>query len=80
MIPRGSNDKKLTNANSIATTSFVPALVSLLSLLPPTVISWLTYKCSDVVEQSVTPGGRNERLTNADTHDSQAQTQTWYTL
>ena len=37
MISGGSNDKRLTDADSIGTTSFVPTSVSLLSLLPPTV-------------------------------------------
>ena len=35
MIP-GDSDKRLTNANSIGTTSIAPTLVSLSSLLPPT--------------------------------------------
>ena len=47
MAPRGSNDDRLTDTG---TTSFVPTMVSFLSLLPLTVtvlVSWLTYDCSD---------------------------------
>ena len=76
MIPGGSNDKRLTNTESIGTTSFMPtyichplviAIAACASVAA--LMSWLIYKCSDTVEQSVIAGGSNERLTNVDTHN-----------
>ena len=71
-IPRGSN-KWLTDANSIGTTSFVATSVSLVVAASDCVtalVSPLIYECSDTVEKSMIPGGRNdERLTNIGTHN-----------
>ena len=70
MIPGGNNERP----TDVGTTSFVPTLVSLSLLLPPTVtalISWLIYKCSNTVEQRMIPGGSNdERLNDMDTRNS----------
>ena len=40
MIPGGSNDKRLTDASSIRTPSFMPTSISLLSLLSPSMYSY----------------------------------------
>lgn len=60
MIQGGSNDERLTDVDSIGTTSYIgqPLVVAVL------------YKCSNTVEQSVIPRGSNdERLTNVDKHN-----------
>ena len=66
MIRGASNDKRLTDTNSIATTSFV-LLVIAASDGVATLLSWLIYECSNTIEQCVIPGGSNdERLTDVD--------------
>ena len=72
IITGGSNGERLTN---VGTTSFMPAAVSLSSLLPPTVSlhsyhSLIIYECCDTVEQRMIPGVSNdETLTDVDTHN-----------
>ena len=67
MIPRGSNDKRLTNSDHCAYISQPPAIAS---DGVPVLVLWLIYECSDTVEQSRIPGGSNDkRLTNIDTHN-----------
>ena len=75
MIPGGSNSKRLTDADSIGTTSLICAYIGQPLVIATSdgvaaLVSWLIYECSDTVEQSMIPGGsNNERLTVIDTRN-----------
>ena len=75
MIPEGSNDEKLTDADSIGMHNFIRAYISqphavTASASVAALISWFIKDCSDTVEESVILGGSNhERLTDVDTRN-----------
>ena len=68
MIPRSSNNERLTD---ISTTSFLPTLVNLIAAASNSVaalVSWLIYECSNTVDQRMIPESSNaKRLTNVGT-------------
>ena len=63
MIPLGSNNERLTDIGAYIGSPVIVAACNSVTAF----VTWMVYKCSDIVEQSGIPEGSNdERLTDLD--------------
>ena len=72
MIPRGSNNERLTDTDNhkLIHAYIGQPLVIAASDSVTTLVSWLIYEYSDTVEQMMIPGGsKDKRLTDVDTRN-----------